>query len=332
MSAERATALPLADEAWKASLLGHLDRLRHGAERLRTLGLEDWRWTSPAAVDVAHHEVAVRTRELLRATLVELERTQLTCQTLLESTTADARAMREAHDIDSLVFAARADLQQFDHLLRRTHLEEDPFVTLEACQRAARHLRRSQTAVARVLASRVGVPVAFAVSDDDERELEHARVLRAAYARLRREVTRSASLGALDARIDAAARALEQLLADEVFVGARLSDKRLLWQLHARVRAADALDAERWLGDLSAVSELLLGINRRELLARHDLATLELAERSLTDPVQLPLLLTRVEGLDERLDALRGGWHPELHGVVLEVARRLRTARTGGVA
>lgn len=224
--------------------------------------------------EIAVVESSARVRELLAACVRELEAIEMEC-----------RSDRVGHDelpghadlneLTMMVFAARLECGRVAEVLATRTRDGTPADVLEICQRAGRRMDRGLTAVLVELDRLTG-------RDSPARRQEHEEDLAAALA-VRRQYHRywseldlgiaAASTG--PAKLEAAALALEGLLACRAFDEVRLGDKRIFWSLQDRIqnwRNGGRRDDQvgPLLSDLTASSSVLRHINLRQTLFDYD--------------------------------------------------------------
>ncbi len=215
---------------------------------------------------------------------------------------------RSTHVAD-LAFMARLELRDGAHTLRGFGPGADLWRMLTTCDGCLRGLRKAASAVERALADHAG----FEPRLEFVTELHLGRVIRAYYARFRREVGGDGPPTAetVHRRLLSASASIAKLIGRDFYADLRIDDRAQLRSLQERFRTwlmgVDGQDPEsgiRLWQDLQGFTILLSQINRRSELLEHDRALVHAALDELTaagePPEQMP------PGLLHRLDRLRG--------------------------
>ncbi len=182
-------------------------------------------------------------------------------------------------------------------------------LVLTECGSSRRSLLRAGAAVEQALRERAGLPTS---TPDDGPELQTSLQVRAAYARLRRDLSsldEPSSLSEVAARLIEAATCLDEFTRSPLFDDVRFTDRHQLQRLHERNlswlgnpgRHAD--DGLRLWQDLSGCAALLSQINLRVELLEHDQRVVQDATRAIARP-RPPLCVP--DALWERLHGLYG--------------------------
>lgn len=247
---------------------------------------------------------------------------------------------RSAHVAD-LAFMARMELRDTVQALRSLGPADDRWRVLAICDSGLRGLRKSSSAVERALAEHAG----FEPRLEFVTELHMGRVIRAYYARFRREIEGGGTPEPQDVhrRLLSAAASIAKLIGRDFYGDLRIDDRAELRSLQERLRewlvGVDDHDPEsgvRLWQDLQGFTVLLAQINRRSELVEHDRALVGGALEELTAKGTLPeevpadLLhrLGRLLGRTDRVDQLlaepvtraTGPWLAELQRLAESLA------------
>lgn len=232
--------------------------------------------------------------------------------------------------VGDLAFVASLGLRSRLATVEAVAAVEDKWEVISECSGAFREVLKSLTAIEHALCEVEGLEArsSFYVS-----ELERALLTRRAYVRLRQDV-----LGAgapvdeeIPPRLRLAATAIAKLVSRDIYVSARVHDRRLIRQVQERIRAwmleepsAQSSPRVAWLlagmrlyRDIANVCDLILAINYRESLCAHDAevfgAALEKLHARGDEEVSLADDFPELESV--------GGRDPELDGLVLAGGR-----------
>jgi len=242
---------------------------------------------------------------------------------------------RSAHVAD-LAFMARMELRDARHALGKLGSEEDRWRILMLCDSGLRGVRKAASAVERALAEHAGLEPRL----EFVTELHLGRVIRAYYARFRREIEGDGAptLESVHRRLLSAAASIAKLIGRDFYGDLRIDDRAELRLLQERLRGwlmgIDDHDPEsgvRLWQDLQGFTVLLSQINRRSELIEHDRALVAAALEELTGRGSLPdevppdvlRRLDRLRGRSDRVDQLlaepvtraTGPWLAELQRV-----------------
>ncbi len=249
--------------------------------------------------------------------------------------------------IGDLAFVAAMGLRNRMASVRAVATAEDTWAVIAECSGAIREVLKSLSAIERAICEHASLPQrsSYFVS-----ELERALGTRRAYVRLRNDVVgMDAPVGEqVSSRLRIAAAAIAKLVSRDIYISARVHDRRLIRQAQQRIRGWLASepatagraregwlrDGERIYRDLANVCDLVLAINHRAELCAHDAAVLESALETLrahapgplTICAELPALLL-VAGRDAELDALLRAASADAEEVAAVVERSLRALR-----
>lgn len=222
----------------------------------------------------------------------------------------------DAHVAD-LAFMARMELRDKLAELRGVDSASDPWRVLAVCYGCIRRLCKAAAAVETAVSDHAGIEPRLQFLS----EARLAQVVRASYARFRREIERGSapSDDTIHTRLLSAAASIAKLIGQDFYSDLRVGDRAELRALQGRLRfwlrGEDGHDAESGLRlwqDLHGFAVLLAQINRRSELVEHDLAIVRYALDELTSdggaPVELPSALLqqlrRLEGRSDRIDGL----------------------------
>jgi hypothetical protein len=212
-----------------------------------------------------------------------------------------------ALDVADIATMAGITLQERRGLL--THQQPCHHWTfIENCERSVRGAVKSGLAVECALARYCGVPMRASHGS-----LDAALSIRRRYAILRREVTSLSAQGEAVPRLRGGSRGIAALLACEEYASMRIGDRRELRMLLYRIQSwlssepRPASAGERLWEEVSAVVNLLRGVNMRSELVSHDCAALGAlfeAVRQNADVGALRNMAAPLFGLDPELDDL----------------------------
>ena len=240
---------------------------------------------------------------------------------------------RSGPPIADLAFMARMELGERYRVLQVADRGWDRWFVLGECDGALRRVRKAAAAVEGAMAADAGFEPRLKLVS----ETVWGRMIRASYARFRREVEGDGSPAdeQVHSRLTSAAAAIARLMRRDFYRELRVADRAGLRGLQDRIqswlRGEDGLDAEAgrsiW-HDLRAFAMLLAQVNRRTELVAHDRALVGAALITLEDPEEAhgevpPDLLTSLEalrGLRDSVDELleepvtreRAAWIREL--------------------
>lgn len=249
--------------------------------------------------------------------------------------------------VADLAFMAHLELTDRAEVLAKAQPSWDRWRLLGECDSCLRRLRKAASAVERAIALDAGL----------EPQLEYltetslGRVIRAYYARFRREVAGDGPPedDQVHERLHSAAVSIAKLVGRDFYGDLRVSDRAGLRDLQERLRrwlqGEDGFDpraGRRIWQDLSSFASLLAQVNRRTELVEHDREVVAATLRELEQdhdpsaelPRQLLVSLERLRGLSDRLDELlaepvtlgRGVWLRELR----RLERELGAGDAGG--
>lgn len=241
--------------------------------------------------------------------------------------------------VADLAFMAHLELTDRVEVLARADPSWDRWRLLGECDSCLRRLRKAASAVERAIALDAGLAPRLEYLT----ETSLGRVIRAYYARFRREVAGDGPPGdeRVHERLLSAAASIAKLIGRDFYGDLRVSDRAGLRGLQERLRrwlqgedGFDPLAGRRIWQDLNSFASLLAQVNRRTELVEHDreivastLRELEGDESPGELPQQLLVYLERLRGLSDRLDALltepvtreRGPWLRELRRLEREL-------------
>ena len=223
---------------------------------------------------------------------------------------------RSAHVAD-LAFMARMELRDTVQMLESLGPDDDRWRVLALCDSCLRGLRKASSAVERALGDHAG----FEPRLELVTELHLGRVIRAYYARFRREIEAEGVPTAAEVhrRLLSAAASIAKLIGRDFYGDLRVDDRAQLRSLQERIRdwlaGADDHDPEsgvRLWQDLQGFTVLLFQINRRSELVEHDRTLVAAALDQLTGRGEVPeevppdLLrrFDRLRGRSDRIDRL----------------------------
>jgi len=226
---------------------------------------------------------------------------------------------RSTHVAD-LAFMARMELRDKVSKLRGADKGSDPWRVLAVCDGCIRRLRKAAAAVETAIADDAGIEARLQFVT----EAHLAQVVRAYYARFRREIEGegSPSPGTIHGRLLSAAASIAKLIGRDFYGDLRVSDRAELRSLQGRLRlwlrgedGHDPASGQRLWQDLHGFAVLLAQINRRSELLEHDQAIVReaLAEldalaavggAQIEVPSGLLGRLQRLKGRNDRIDRL----------------------------
>jgi hypothetical protein len=220
--------------------------------------------------------------------------------------------------IADLSFVARMELLGQSQRLVTLQTSEDPWLVLSECGSSRRSVLRSAVVVDRAICSHEGL-VRDEVLESHEAELASGLRLRAAYAKLRRDLSswRTPGLSEVVGRLRQANDRLGLFIESPLFFDARIDDRLQIRSLHDRVlrwlQGSDVRDARsgmRLWQDLTSAAALLAQVNLRSELLDHDRTLVnEVTDRLFGErrPTMVPEdVLKRLSGLYGRDDAVDG--------------------------
>lgn len=181
--------------------------------------------------------------------------------------------------ITSLAFVARMGLRMRGQALSRLDPAQHRWEILSAASGAVRDIIKALGAVDIAICQFEGMPVDTSHLDG---ELELALRTRDAYLSFRRDVLGGGPPGPaeIDRRLRLAAASIAKLVGREIYPHLRISDRAMLRQIQARIRAflastrvageERAVEGLRLYQDLASLADLMMGVNRRSELIEHD--------------------------------------------------------------
>lgn len=223
---------------------------------------------------------------------------------------------RSTHVAD-LAFMARMELRDQLWELRGTDQASDPWRVLTVCDGCLRRLRKAAAAVETAIADHAELEPRLRYVT----ELHLAQVVRAYYARFRREIEGNGlpSPETIHARLLSAAASIAKLIGRDFYGDLRVSDRAELRSLQGRLRSwlrgedgHEPRSGLRLWQDLHGFAVLLAQINQRSELMDQDRAIVRAAIEELTADAEAPdevsssllLRLQRLKGRNDRIDAL----------------------------
>lgn len=220
----------------------------------------------------------------------------------------------EGPPIADLTFMARMELGERYRVLRVADRGWDRWFVLGECDGALRRVRKAAAAIEGALAADAGFEPRLKLVS----ETTWGRMIRASYARFRREVEGDGppADAQVHARLEEASTAIARLMRREFYRELRVADRAGLRGLQDRIqtwlRGEDGHDPEAgrsiW-HDLRAFAMLLAQVNRRTELIAHDRALVGAALITLEDPEETngevpPDLLASLEALSGLRDSV----------------------------
>lgn len=219
--------------------------------------------------------------------------------------------------VADLSFIAAMQFRQLTEV-DRIRTITDPWELIAQCCSAHRCIARTLTMIEQPLARIRQVDARL----DPMSEVRDAIEIRRQYARFARNVA-SHEAPQDDAELKRALRsigtAIAILIGSDVYSQLRVCDRRHIRALQGRIldwlrgeeAAGGFIGGSRLWGDVASVSQMLMQINRREELIRHDSETIERL-LALDDPESDREALRTLRGLDPALDRfLEGAGQPE---------------------
>lgn len=241
--------------------------------------------------------------------------------------------------VGDLAFVAALGLRSRRATVESVATVEDTWDVIAECSGAFREVLKSLTALERAVCEFELLPTrsSFYVT-----ELERALLTRRAYVSLRQDVSGAGTPEPEDVpqRLRLAAAAVAKLVSRDIYVSARVHDRRLIRSVQERIRDWLLSEPEGetparvpWLlagvrlhRDIANVCDLLLAINHRATLCAHDADVLDsVLEELLTrgaEPVRLDQEFPELEGITGR--------DPELDGLV-QAAAPLKASEASAV-
>lgn len=303
--------------------------------------------------EALHDELLPAVRSVTSEGLGTLERVLRAYEDLVEGDPEDdgpdnfyVEIDRVLHDdgrgshVADLAFMAHLELTDRAAVLAKAEPSWDRWRLLGECDSCLRRLRKAASAVERAIALEAGMEPRLEYLT----ETSLGRVIRAYYARFRREVAGDGPPEdpRVHGRLLSAAASIAKLIGRDFYGDLRVSDRAGLRGLQERLRrwlqGEDGFDprgGRRIWQDLNSFASLLAQVNRRTELVEHDRQVVATTLRELEEdddppaelPRQLLVYLGRLRGLSDRLDELltepvtreRGPWLRELRRLEREL-------------
>jgi hypothetical protein len=259
----------------------------------------------------------------------------------VESAVGDVTESPSISGIADVVFIVQLELRERESRLARLTPSAEAAAVIGECEGALRRICKGLGAIDVVLAPVVG---GRRVTDFTT-ELEESLLVRRAYARIRRFFEENGEPSEVRARevLRTASARLAGLVEGSVSGVLRVEDRLLFLELLARMRSwlmdleGRPTDGVRIWSDAAAFAHMLVHINRRQELVRHDTEFLTRlvgrGEGRPASPSETQSILRALEGLDDDLDtALHSGAEgPEVDGLLLRLAIRLGVPRAHSI-